>query len=472
MQVLLVANHARGALEPVCGELSLAELPVVGRSVLERALEGIAPLAPERVTVAASAGVVGIRAFVSGGERWGLDARVVAVRAGDEAPGIVGRVPGLAGRDVLALPCDRLYDLDLEAALGALRERSGGTTRTRCRASGLEWFPANAAAGGPAELELPVGAVLPIDSPVAYHRAASAVSRGDHPRLSVAGRQRAIGLRQGYMTSVHPGSVESGHAFVGNHCRVHHTCRLAGTVVLADGVSVGRMTRVENAVVLGNTVIGEHLDVRDAIVSGDTIVRVDSGAVLRISDRFLLCRRGAGLFGEYLSPLSNRLVGAALLIGSAPAILLGATVATARRGRPFVARRLVGNRRDAAGEARAFTARSLALDAPVLRRLPMLLAVVSGDLRMVGVAPLSPEEAEGRTEGWQSVRDRAPAGLLGPTQLYLGMDAPLEERLLSDAVVARTGVRGGAVARLVLDATRCLAGLGGRDRAPAPTAEL
>jgi lipopolysaccharide/colanic/teichoic acid biosynthesis glycosyltransferase len=66
-----------------------------------------------------------------------------------------------------------------------------------------------------------------------------------------------------------------------------------------------------------------------------------------------------------------------------------------------------------------------------------LFGVVLGDLRLVGVSPLTPEEAASRSEDWQMVRDQAPVGLLGPTQLNLAVDAPLEERLLSDAFYAR-----------------------------------
>jgi lipopolysaccharide/colanic/teichoic acid biosynthesis glycosyltransferase len=70
---------------------------------------------------------------------------------------------------------------------------------------------------------------------------------------------------------------------------------------------------------------------------------------------------------------------------------------------------------------------------PVLSRLPRLLAVVRGDLRLVGVSPLTPAETQARTEEWQHVRDQAPAGLIGPTQLMLPEGASLDERLMSDA---------------------------------------
>ena len=463
--MLLLATRSPGPLAPLCADRSLAELPVVGRSVLERALEAIAPLAPARVTIAAAGDVVRLRAFVCGGERWGLAATVLGARPDEPLARTAERLPARDGAELLVVPADRLYDMDLGAALAGLRDACARESRAvRCTATGLLRAPAGVGVADPARIELEGAAVLPIDSPRAYHAAACRVSRGECPRLPIAGRQRAVGLRQGYMTSVHPGSVRSGHAFVGNGCRVHRTCSLAGTVVLGNGVSIGRMTRVENAVVLADTVVGEHLHLRDAIVAGDTVVRVDTGAVLRVGDRFLLCERGAGLSREYLSGPTHRLLGAALSVACAPlALVAAAAVAFARRANPFVARRLVGNRR-AGGTAREFTAWSLDLDVPVARRLPMLAAVASGDLRLFGVAPLSPEESAGREEGWQSVRDRVPAGLLGPTQLRLGLDAPLEERLLSDAVAAHGGTRPGEAARLALEALRCAINLDGRER--------
>ena len=73
---------------------------------------------------------------------------------------------------------------------------------------------------------------------------------------------------------------------------------------------------------------------------------------------------------------------------------------------------------------------------PVLSKLPWLIAVIRGDLRLVGVSPLTPEESAARSEDWQLVRDNAPVGLFGPTQFDLPAKAPIEERLLSDAFYA------------------------------------
>jgi lipopolysaccharide/colanic/teichoic acid biosynthesis glycosyltransferase len=64
-------------------------------------------------------------------------------------------------------------------------------------------------------------------------------------------------------------------------------------------------------------------------------------------------------------------------------------------------------------------------------------------LRLVGVAPLTPAQAAARTEEWEMVRDAAPAGLLGPAQLTLRADAPLEEHFVVDAYYARTRTAAG-----------------------------
>ena len=105
---------------------------------------------------------------------------------------------------------------------------------------------------------------------------------------------------------------------------------------------------------------------------------------------------------------------------------------------------LIGNRHSeppvTSRSGRVFSSGRFGTAIPVLAGLPRLLAVVRGDLRLVGVMPLTPQQSEARSEEWQRVRDRAPVGLIGPTQLMLSADAPVDECLMSDAFYA--GQRG------------------------------
>ena len=83
-----------------------------------------------------------------------------------------------------------------------------------------------------------------------------------------------------------------------------------------------------------------------------------------------------------------------------------------------------------------FSAVEWNVSAPVLRYLPRILAVISGDLSLMGTLPVSLETAAQRTEEWEKLADQAPAGLLGPTQLHVPADAPEEEKLMSDSFYA------------------------------------
>jgi hypothetical protein len=74
---------------------------------------------------------------------------------------------------------------------------------------------------------------------------------------------------------------------------------------------------------------------------------------------------------------------------------------------------------------------------PVLRDLPLLLAVLSGKLALAGVTPLSPAEEGALTEPWEKTRLEAPAGLLSLVRLAVPASVPAEVARLVDAFEAR-----------------------------------
>jgi hypothetical protein len=291
-------------------------------------------------------------------------------------------------------------------------------------------------------VELPTGALNRLDSLATYHRANLDAATGRFPGLIIPGREAALGLRVGLRSRVSPRSLRQGIAFVGVHCRIEPSAEFYGEVVIANDVIVDQHAILRDSVVLPETYVGELLEVQNAIVWGNQLIRVDTGAVLPVVETFLLADlREVTLSGTLAEPL-NRALGALALALSLP--LWPLALAAALMGNantPLRETRLRGNRLEfdefGARRRRVFVAREWATAIPVLRYLPRLLAVVSGDLRLVGVEPLTPEQVDDRLEEWEQVSDQAPAGLIGPTQLTLPADAPREERLLSDAFYAR-----------------------------------
>jgi hypothetical protein len=116
----------------------------------------------------------------------------------------------------------------------------------------------------------------------AFHRANRDLVAGRFEGLGVAGRSVALGLTAGRGGSVPARILKQGVAYVGAHSRIHPEAELLGEVVIGDAVVVDRAATIRDSVILPHTYVGELVEVRNAIVSGNDLIRVDTGARLRI----------------------------------------------------------------------------------------------------------------------------------------------------------------------------------------------
>ncbi len=69
-------------------------------------------------------------------------------------------------------------------------------------------------------------------------------------------------------------------------------------------------------------------------------------------------------------------------------------------------------------------------------RLPALYNVMRGDISLVGIKPMTEEEAASVSEDWLRHVGQAPAGFTGLWQIQGGDDLPLEETIAVDAYYA------------------------------------
>lgn len=459
MQALIFADRLGRELEPLTDRACVALLPVVGKPVLEHTLEALVAAGIRAAVVAISPFADQVRAVSGDGSRWGMRLDYVLTQGEEDPDTVVERCQNRIQAEVLALRGDVLRGAALGEFLQRAAEVGGPVVQGRAanapislclnRASGrgglesLRWSGESPATDSAwPVIELPTGALNRLDSLSAYHQANLDAAAGRFPGLIVPGREAALGLRVGIRSKVSPRSLRQGVAFVGSHCRVEASAEFYGEVVIANDVIVDRHAILRDSVVLPETYVGELVEVQNAIVQGNRLIRVDTGAVLPVVETFLLADlREATLGGTLAEPL-NRALGALALALSLPLWPLALAAAlTGNANAPLRETPLRGNRLEfdefGTRRRRAFVAREWATAIPVLRYLPRLLAVVSGDLRLVGVEPLTPEQVDDRLEEWERVGDQAPAGLIGPTQLTLPADAPREERLLSDAFYAR-----------------------------------
>jgi NDP-sugar pyrophosphorylase family protein len=459
MQAFIFADRLGRELEPLTDRTCVALLPVVGKPVLEHTLEALVAAGLRRAIIAVSPFAEELRAVIGDGSRWGMRLDYVLTRGEEEPEIVVERCQSRLEDELLLLRGDVLHGVTVADFLQQASEIAGPVAHGRVASEFLSLCRHRAGGRGGLEplrwsveplatpplwpvVELPEAALNRLESWRAYHRANLDAAAGRFPGLIIPGRTVALGLTVGLRSKVSPRSLRQGIAFIGSQCRIESTAEFRGELVVSNGVMIDRYATLQDSVILPDTYIGELVDVRNAIVQGNQLIRVDTGVVLPVVETFLLADlREVTLSGTLAEPL-NRLLGLLALALSLPLWPLALALAlTANVNAPLREVKLRGNRLgfDEFGnrQRRVFSSWEWAIPVPVLRYLPRLLAVVSGDLRWVGVEPLTPEQVERRVEDWERVGDQAPAGLIGPTQLNLPPNAPWEERLLSDAFYAR-----------------------------------
>jgi NDP-sugar pyrophosphorylase family protein len=215
----------------------------------------------------------------------------------------------------------------------------------------------------------------------------------------------------------------------------------AGTTVAEEAV-VCATARLREVSLLPRSVVPAGVGLENAVVSGNLVVRPD-GAATALTD--LLPAPGSG---RPTSPSAgDRLAGIAAVVLSLPlwplAFAWGFVANAGHATRP-VTWNLNDSGPAEGGRPPRKAVRTFQFETavPVLRDLPLVLALAAGRLALTGVAPLAPAEENGLAEGWGAVRREGLVGLLAPSRMLVPGAAPAEVPALMDAFEARRSTPG------------------------------
>jgi mannose-1-phosphate guanylyltransferase/phosphomannomutase len=458
MKTFIFADRSDAGLQPLTDSSCAALLPVAGKTVIEYTLEDLARAGISEAVIVASAHADRVEAHLGKGERWGMQLDYFPSRGAEHPATLLRRYardlegPFLLVRgDVLRSSIVTFIE-DAATAGELLSEaRIHGEAVGVCLCQGgiatletLSWpytdSPGMAVSANPVELRDACWSAL--DSLAAYHRANLDVVANRFPGLKLAGWARENGLTVGRGSDVDNQSLAGEHAFVGRSTRVRASARLIGTSVVNNNCFIDSQASIIDSVILPGTYVGENIEIRNAIVNGNQIIRIDSGANYRVTDRFLLTQMQPQ--GSSLSTrLANRSAGMALLLLSLPLWPLAAAGALLKSpAAPLRQLRLQSNKyrlNEGHEPVRGtFTSREWAVSAPVLQRLPLLLAVVAGHINLVGARPQAVSDEPAGGDPWEHLARDTPAGLLGPVQLDLPGEAPSEENMLNEIYYAHS----------------------------------
>jgi len=276
--------------------------------------------------------------------------------------------------------------------------------------------------------------------------------------------QIAPGIWVGRNPAIHPSAHLAPPVYIGDNCKVGREVELGPGAILGANVIVDDEATVRESTVLGDTYVGRLVNVTGRLVDRALTIDIATGASTVIVDRFLLAETTPDSVGGGLRRLGDILGALFMLIITSPVgILAGlaALVSSLLAGQgprvlvylPRVGRSPGASGGDAeAGSPRQFGMAHLAtrraaggytpfgrfLERWELDRLPALWNVLAGDMRLVGVKPLTPDEAARTTEDWQCARFDWPAGFTGLWYIQAPRDADADTTAVTDAYYVAT----------------------------------
>ncbi len=452
-KAIVLADRLGGELAPLNDQTCVAMLPVAGKPLVQHAVEQLAGAGVREVFIVLSAWAEQVEALLGDGTRFGMRVRYGLSRGEESAEALVARSGQFAAKPCLVMRGDMLASLDLRnfaerasacpepVVLGITDGRAVVALRRGENAAlgALDWATqASAECFNARVIDLENAHLAALEDLRGYHSANLEAAADRFPGLVLPGHTKAIGLTTCRGSHVSAESLERGIAFIGPGARVHASARLEGEVVVGQGAIVDKGARLCNAVVMPWTYIGEMLSVSNAIVRSTELIRVDTGAVVPITDAFLLADLRRPPAAKAIVDFWHRMLGAMLFFLSLPLWPVAFVAALIESpAAPLRAHTLRGNRLGDDGRV-VFRHWRFSSSFPVLSALPGLLSVIRGHLRLIGCTPLPPERASARKQEWELACDRAPSGLIGPAVIELPRDALWRDRLMRDALYAST----------------------------------
>jgi len=506
MIVILTCFQDGKAFLPLTRHRPVAMMPLMDVPIIQTHIEHFVEAGFSRFIVVAVDYPIPLEEFLGDGSRWGVSIETVVLKDPYPNFALLDRLSfKLEAESVIIMPAELVLNLDVPdlvafqsagndpyvkvfarhslELVGGLKPPKPTFKKSRLTNlldTGIMVARAGAGADQPGASYLYDGNLIRIDTPVALWSANMSGLGGFFS--NIAGRRFTapvgdlrIGhhFRRGRETEI----VEP--ALIGHHVRLNHQASLYGWTVIGNGVFVDKGAHIGRSVIADHTYVGPHTTVEHAIVEGKHIYNLEVAQWVEVSDAFLISDIRESMLTFAVQSGFWRLFALGFLMVSMPFIIFGGILRKIR-GKPFFEfRSFIVTRASVQPSGTDEQPRVVCIGFEkwdsLLGRLPAVLNVISGRIKLVGVRPLQSKESVLYDEDWADLREDAPCGLFTPVDAEgIGEDQE-EAKIVAENYYAATRSLFGdlkifflGVAKLAgLSATRALAKLFSKEGHPA-----
>lgn len=431
MKVIIFADRDGHELAPLTSKTALGLLPIAGKPLLEHTLDSIVHPKIDAVWLVVAKFADEIQQHLQTGSRWGVEIHYVLNQEKLSPAHVLRRLAQeLEDTEHLILRGDVLrtiYIKDFLNKIGSIQapiiiSRLNGefSQLYLIRDLANQWEQADILNLNINEIQTQYATVevdgyfTYLDSLMSYHQVNLDVLKHKFPQLVLP----CITLKNNPKLCIGRCSQVPAHHSVGlvaHHCSVHPSVVLENTI-LNPYVIVDEGAILKNTIVLSDSYISKHLTIENAIVWGNALIDVPSGTIIYKNKQLRDLSRSC--LYECFEGLFHRSVAILLLLLSTPLWFLALFAALlAHPTQPIRKITLLNQRtmQENLGQvsAREFHSWEWATSIPLLRHLPRLFAVITGKLRLIGIAP----EMETVEHIFPHLHQSPPLGMFSPSYL-------------------------------------------------------